>query len=166
MSESNLCYAIRTKPNREYVVSQALRGKGYEVFLPLRRKHDQRPRPHRTSEVPLFPSYLFCRFDVTNRLPILMVPGVFQIVASGKTPLPVNEEEIQTLKAIVNNRLPLEDHSYLAVGQEVMVQEGPLAGTRGKIANINGIDRFAVSITILQRTVSVEMDPAWLVHMG
>jgi len=89
---------------------------------------------------------------------------VFHIVASGKTPLPVDEEEIQALKAIVNNQLPLEDHSYLAVGQEVVVHDGPLSGTRGKIANINGVDRFAVSITILQRTISVEMDPAWLAH--
>ena len=166
MSEASLCYAIRTKPNREYVVSQALREKGYEVFLPLRRKCTLRPRPHSSLEAPLFPSYLFCRFDVTNRLPILTVPGVFHIVACGKTPLAIDEEEIQTLKAIVNNQLPLQDHSYLAVGQEVMVYEGPLAGTRGKIANVNGVDRFAVSITILQRTVSVEMDPAWLVHAG
>src|SRR6266567_8849761 len=115
MSEATRCYAIRTKPNREYVVSQALRGRGYEVFLPLRRKGTLRPRLHSRLEAPLFPSYLFCRFDVTNRLPILMVPGVFHIVASGKTPLPVDEEELQTLKAIVNNQLPLEDHSYLDV---------------------------------------------------
>jgi hypothetical protein len=52
----NEWFAIRTKSNREYVVAEALAGKGYEVLFPR--------YSVRASAGPLFPGYLFCMSSI------------------------------------------------------------------------------------------------------
>src|SRR4051812_29834008 len=66
-------FAVRTRSNRETVVAEAFAGKGFGVWCPR-----YKAPPLRTDAVlkPLFPGYLFSRFNVLDRLPILVVPGV------------------------------------------------------------------------------------------
>ena len=80
-------YALRVQSKFESVVSIALRGKGYQEFLPLYRSRRRWADRVKELDLPLFPGYLFCRFDVHDRLlPILTTPGVVCIVGAGKTP--------------------------------------------------------------------------------
>src|ERR1035437_3207123 len=90
----NRCwYAIRVQSRFESVVSMALRGKGYEEFLPVYRTRRRWSDRFKDVDLPLFPGYLFCRFDVTGRLlPILTTPGLVSIVGAGRTPVPVPDE--------------------------------------------------------------------------
>jgi transcription antitermination factor NusG len=81
-------YAIRVKSNRERVTAVALRGKQLDVLLPAQRTN--RPGAAGPRESLLFPGYLFCRFDVNRRLPILTIPGVVHIVGFGNVPVPVD----------------------------------------------------------------------------
>ena len=73
-------YAVRTAAGREKAVSGQLANKGYEQFLPMYRTRRQWSDRVKELELPLFPGYLFCRFDVNSRLPILVTPGVKLIV--------------------------------------------------------------------------------------
>ena len=67
------------------------------------------PTGSKNSELPLFPGYLFCRFDVRDRLlPILTTPGVIGIVGAGKTPVPVDDEEIEAIRAILRSGLAVQ----------------------------------------------------------
>jgi transcription antitermination factor NusG len=158
-------FAIRTKSNRESVVSEALTGKGYEVLFPryrisqARRKETRRsgPVPLR----PLFPGYLSCRFDVLTRLPILIVPGVLNIVSNGKVPIPIDHGEIESLRVLMNSNLPIGPYPYLKVGDMVMIANGPLAGAQGCIIQTD-CKRLIVSITLLQRSVAVDVAGEWL----
>src|ERR1700728_3284470 len=87
--------AIRVRTICESSVADNLQGKGYNVFLPL--YSDQRRWSDRVKKVTaaLFPGYLFCRFNLQDRLlPILTTPGVVAIIGAGKTPLPVDDHEI------------------------------------------------------------------------
>src|SRR5438309_1885473 len=84
-------FAIHIRGRYEKSTAAILHDKGYEWFLPLykcRRRWSDRSKE---LELPLFPGYLFCRFDLNDRLPILTTPGVLQIVGIGKTPIPVDE---------------------------------------------------------------------------
>jgi len=152
-------FAIRVKSNREKVTQQHLAGKGYEVFLPSYRPKDDGRRP--SGEFPLFPGYLFCRFDVNNRLPILIVPGVVHVVGFGKRPVPVDESELQSVRILVQAGLPLRPDEPYTIGQAIRIQKGPLAGAEGVIIGL-GEQRLVVSISLLQRSVSVELDREWL----
>ena len=153
-------FAIRVKSNREKVVHQHLCSKGYEVFLPsyrVGRDGEQR----RSGEVLLFPGYLFCRFDVSNRLPILIVPGVVHIVGFRKQPIPVDESELQSVRILVEAGLPLRSDEAYAIGQAIRIQKGPLAGAEGVITGL-GEKRLVVSISLLQRSISVVLAREWI----
>jgi len=56
--------------------------------------------PARPGVRPLFAGYVFGRFDVTKRLPVLMIPGVFNIVNSGGVPIALDEKEVTSVRLI------------------------------------------------------------------
>jgi transcription antitermination factor NusG len=154
-------YAVRVKSNRERVTADSLKGKGLEVFLPEYRSQS-RNNTRRTFSLPLFAGYLFCRFDALNRLPILMVPGVVHIVGFGKDPEPVDPEEMARLFALAECRLDLKPHPYPPVGKHIRLQSGPLLGIDGIILAHEGEDRLVISVTLLQRSVAVQIERDWL----
>jgi transcription antitermination factor NusG len=117
-------------------------------------------------DLPLFPGYLFSRFDVGNRLPILTTPGVISIVGAGKTPLPVDDEEIDAIRAILRSGLTAQPWPFLCVGSRVYLEGGPLAGVEGIITNTDKVYRLVVSVSLLQRSVAVEIDREWARPIG
>src|SRR6202166_1118202 len=112
-------YAVRVKSNREWVTAEALKNKDFEVFLPSYRLSGSGRNTARATKVPLFAGYLFCRFDVGNRVPILMVPGVVHSVASGSIPEPVDEDEIARVFAVTQSHLQVTPYPYPPVGESV-----------------------------------------------
>jgi transcriptional antiterminator NusG len=155
-------FAVRVKSNRERITSLGLTGKGYDVFLPEYSKNGTNGR--RNERVALFPGYLFCRFDVGNRLPILMLPGVIHIVSLGKAPAPVDATELESLKVLLQAGLPINADESYTVGERVAIEDGPLAGAVGVIAGQKS-QRLLVSITLLQRSVSVALPKEWICKM-
>ena len=126
-SDSTHWYALRVKSNRERVTALGLKGKGYPVFLPECKRAADGPRQ---GETPLFPGYLFCRFDVNNRLPILTLPGMVRIVGFGKHPAPVDPDELESLKIVVLAGLPVQREECFAVGQPIRIPPRPACGRR------------------------------------
>jgi len=155
-------YALRVRPRHEKMVASALLTKGYEGFLPLYRKRSRWSDRIKEVMLPLFPGYLFCRFDMNKRLPILVTPGVIQIVGIAKTPYPVDENEIASLKSIVISHLQVEPRSYLNIGTRVRIELGPLSGVEGILTGKKGNHKLVVSISLLQRSVAVEIDESWV----
>jgi len=134
-----------------------LSGKGYEQFLPLyaaRRYWSDGARV----ELPLFPGYMFCRFDVQKRLPILITPGVLTIVGTGRVPIPVDNAEIAALQMLVSSGIPAQPWRFLHVGKRARIVHGALAGVEGVLVSFKGYDRLVLSISLLQRSVALEID--------
>jgi transcription antitermination factor NusG len=136
-------------------------GKGYEAYLPLYRSGRRWSDRVKQLDLPLFPGYLFCRFDVLDRLPILTTPGVISVVGAGKTPIPVDDEEIEAVRAILRSGLAARPCPFLQVGSKVYIERGPLTGLEGIIANTDKVYRLIVSVNLLQRSVAVEIDREW-----
>lgn len=160
-------FALRVATRYEFRVSEQLVLREFEPFLPLRRiKHRWSDRLQ-TLEVPLFPGYLFCRFDPRIKVRILNVPGVAQIVGFGHVPVPVSEDEIEAVKALVASGLLLVPHPYLRAGQAVRIERGPLAGVEGAVLRAeSGQFRIVVSVNLLQRSVATEIDRDWIALAG
>jgi transcription antitermination factor NusG len=156
-------YALQVRPRYEKIIASTLLNKGYEGFLPLYRRRSRWSDRMKEIETPLFSGYLFCRLDMNKRLPVLVTPGVIQIVGIGRTPHPVEEEEIAALQAIVISGLRAESRSYLNIGERVRIEIGPLAGVEGILTAVKGSRRLIVSVTLLQRSVSVEIEESWAV---
>jgi transcription antitermination factor NusG len=151
-------FAIQVRMRHEIGVADHLQGKGYEWFLPLYKA--RRRWSDRVKEVdsPLFPGYLFCRFNPNDRLPILKTPGVTQIVGYNHVPVPVDEQEIAAIRRLVASGLPNFPCAYLEVGSKVRIDAGALRGLEGILIDLKGKRRLVLSITLLQRSVAVEID--------
>jgi transcription antitermination factor NusG len=155
-------YALHTKPRHEHLVNSALRHKGFAPFFPVRRSRRRWSDRIKEIEQALFPGYVFCRFDVQNRLPILTTPGVDYVVGSGRTPIPIADSEIESLQAVQRLGLHYQLCPYFHVGQRVRVEYGSLANLEGLLVRIKNQDRLVVSVTLLQRSVAVEIDSTWV----
>jgi transcription antitermination factor NusG len=161
MKESELTehwYALVVKPRHEKAVRDQLSGKGYESFLPFYNQERQYAHRIRKLEVPLFPGYVFCRFNYLRRLSILTTPGVFSVVSFGREPASVEEREIVSLQAAVQAGVAMRHHPFLTVGQQVRVTAGALAGVEGIVVRIKEALRLVLSVTLLQRSVLLETD--------
>ena len=151
-------FGIRTRSNHEKVAATLLRAKGYDPYLPLYRRRRSGADGKGESEHPLFPGYVFCRFDVKKRLPILATTGVISLVGFGKEPAAIPDEEIEAIKAVLLSGLPAEPCAYLREGQRVRVNNGSLEGVEGILVIKKSQCRMIVSVTMLQRSISVEID--------
>ena len=158
-------FAVRVKSNFERAVASAARGKAFEEFVPFwqtRRRWSDRDK---SIDVPLFPGYIFCRFQRDHRLPLLMIPGVLHIVGIGKIPVPIDDTEIAAIQTAVQSGLPFEPRPYLELGERVVVQRGPLAGVEGILVEQRKNYRLVVSITLLKRSVAVGIESDWVASM-
>ncbi len=77
-------YALNVRPRFEKYVRTHLEDKGYEVFLPTYTATRRWSDRVKSVSLPLFPSYIFCKFDVHARFPILVTPGVNFVVGCRK----------------------------------------------------------------------------------
>ena len=153
-------YAIRVRSQHEDVIARHLRVRGMESFLPLYRERRRWSDRFKEIDLPLFPGYVFCRFDPQNRLPVLTVPGVVLVVGVGRNPVPIDETEIEAIQTAVKSGYPTQPSPFLQIGHKVRIEHGPLCGTEGILTGFRGHLRLVLSITLLQRSVAVEIDAA------
>lgn len=151
-------FAVMVKPRFERTVSNLLREKGQEEFLPLLPQAREWSDRVKTLMLPMFPRYVFCRFAFDRRVPILNTPGVTQIVGFGGKPCPIPDEEIASLQRLVESPIQPIPCDYLPAGEAVLVKRGPLAGLEGVLVENKSLARVVVSIHLLQRSVCAEVD--------
>jgi transcription antitermination factor NusG len=113
-------------------------------------------------EAPLFPGYVFCRFDLRQRFKVLSIPVVASIVGAGKEAIPIEDAEIESIRILISSGLPALAWPFLKRGQNVLIHKGPLAGVEGTLIEVNQESKVVVSITLLQRSVAVRVERDWI----
>jgi transcription antitermination factor NusG len=160
MDEGACWYALVVKPQHEVRVFEGLNGLAeIEGFLPTYK--DKRIWSDRVKilDAPLFPGYVFARFRYpARRVPVLRVAGVRSIVGFGNAPSPLAEEEIITIRTVVNSAFPVRPWPFLRAGQRVRIEHGPLRGVEGIVLEQKDEWRMVVSVELLQRSISVLLD--------
>lgn len=159
-------FALQVRARHEKAVEQALREKGYQMFLPLYRSRRCWSDRIKEIDLPLFPCYVFCRLDPIRLFPILTTPGVLRPVGFGNRPTPIDDSEVDAIQAIINSRLRYEPWPFFRIGQRVRIQHGCLQGVEGWIHRIKDRRRLVVSVTLLQRSCAVDIDQAWVTPMA
>jgi transcription antitermination factor NusG len=158
-------FALRVKSRREKAVAAIVKNKGFEEFLPIYESCHHWSDRLKSVGLPLFPGYVFCRLDPQKRLPLLTIPGVLHFVGIGKTPTPIDEAEIATIQKAVQSGVLTEPWPFTQVGQWVRIENGPVAGLEGILAETSKPRRLIVSVTLLQRSVSVSIERHWAVPL-
>ncbi len=151
-------YALHVRARFERVVGQQAHGKGYEEYVPTYRSRRRSTDRVQEIEFPLFPGYIFCKFDLAERLPLLMIPGVKSVVCFGGAALPVPEPEIAAVQRVLNSGLQCGPWPEFSAGQLVQVKYGPLCGIEGRVVQVKTYYHLIIAVNILRRSVSVEID--------
>jgi len=165
MDTINPWFALQTAPKGEKKVERSLSSKGYDCLLPTywqRRRWSDRTV---TIELPLFPRYVFCRFNPSAIGKAITTPGVSRIIRFGGRPAEVSAHEIEALQLLAESSLLREPWAYIPAGTRIKVETGPLAGVEGIICPDGGKSRLIISITLLQRSVAVHLDDNMLVSV-
>jgi transcription elongation factor/antiterminator RfaH len=165
-SESQMFwYAAYTSSRHEKTVAEHLRQRDVECFLPLyetvRRWNNGR---HRV-QLPLFPSYVFVRMGVRDKLRVLQVPGLSQLVTFQGVPAVLPDAEIETLRNALAAGVPAQPYRYLSVGSQVEICRGPLQGMKGILLRHQGQFRVVISVEMIMRSIVVEVEAADVVAL-
>ncbi len=153
-------YAAYTCTHHERRVAQQLAERHVENFLPLYRSVRRWKDRRKELQLALFPGYVFVHMDVRDRLQVLQLPGVVNLVSFGGVPAPLPDNEIEILRQGSANPGRITPHPYLKVGRRVRVSSGPFAGTEGILVRRRDGCRVVVSIDLLMRSVAIEVDEA------
>lgn len=156
--EAHRWYAVRVRSNQERTAITHLRERGFEEFAPSYKTESVWSDRKKQIDRFLFPGYVFCRLNPNDRLPVLSAPGVVDLVGFGRTPAPIPEDEIERVRRMVDSGLMVNPYPFVKVGESVLIERGPLTGVEGILVEVKGRCRLVVSINLLQRSVSAEVD--------
>ena len=153
-------YAAYTCSRHEKQVSRQLHERQIDFFLPtyqsVRRWKDRR----KEVEFPLFPGYVFVNIKETERLRVLQIYGVVQLVTFNGRPAPLEDNEIESLRNGIANGICPEPYPYLKIGRRVRVKYGPLAGIEGFLVRRKDKYRVVISIDLIMRSIAAEVQVA------
>jgi len=145
-------YLVRTKPGKERWVFDQLSTMLSEVFLPMLEARTPRWGKLAWSLMPLFPSYVFARFDLQARyFNIKYMLGVHGIVSAGCDPLVVPTAVIEEIKRrAVNGVVRIEPGAFVN-GESVRVVEGPFRGFEAIFERyLSGAERVAILLSAVE----------------
>lgn len=156
-------YAVWVLSRCEVHVQETLAGMGLETFLPLYEDRVEWSDREKVTFRPLFPGYVFVRATVEERASVLRIAGVVSLLPSSLRPEPVDAGELEIVKRVLESRLPTEPCEWIE-GDQIMIERGALAGTKGIVKRTRRGTRVIVKIEMLHRAVSVEIDASDLVR--
>jgi transcription elongation factor/antiterminator RfaH len=154
-------YAVQTRARTEKAISKRLQEQGLTTFLPLvtevRRWSDRKKKV----ELPLFSCYVFVKLVASNndeRMRVYRTNGVFRIVSMRGEAIPIPDEQIEALRAVVTQQVPWVEHPFLKIGQRVRIRGGSLEGVEGVLLSRNGDRTLIISVDAIQRSLAVRVE--------
>src|SRR5437870_5184220 len=112
-------YVVRTRSRHEKKVRDQIQNRRIEVFLPTGARWSQWQGRRTRVEFPLFSGYCFVRFPLAERLRILTVYGVANLLGVNGQPEPVPDRENQAIQPLLQRRFDYDPHPFLAEGIDV-----------------------------------------------
>jgi transcriptional antiterminator NusG len=154
-------YAIHVRSRHEFQVHDRLVAKGMEAFLPaverLRKWKDRK----KLIPFPLFPGYVFVHTtkESHNLLNVLKVKGVVRMLCTiPGQPDPIPDDQIDSLKKLIENKEALDPYPYLNKGQRVRIRKGPLAGVEGILVEKLDKHILVLSVDVLRQGVALTIN--------
>lgn len=158
-------FAVQAKPWREKLAVSHVTSLGLDVFFPEAQTRAGGGVPGWVVK-PLFPGYFFARFSPSIWLDVVRYGrGVLRVVGAGRTPIPVGEEVVDSLRLLLhaNGYARLEPRPMLP-GDRVKIQQGPLEGICARIEQEwDDGRRVAILLETIQRA-RVVIDRHCLTH--
>lgn len=155
-------WVTHTRPRQEKALVRQLHDRQVPFYLPLIPRQFRLRGKIKTSYVPLFPGYAFVLASPDERLTAL---STCRIVRFLRVPDQATLwQQLRQIERLITSGAPIRPDGCLTRGMTVKIQNGPLAGLRGKILRAASGRRFVVQIDFIQRGASVLLDDSTLVR--
>ena len=152
---------MHVRSRHEFSAADRLARSGVEVFLPVVEKLRQWKDRKKLVAFPLFAGYLFVHLgsDGHQQLSVLKTPGVVRFIGhTPGEPERVPEEQVLSLRRLVESKESLDPYPYLKEGRQVRIKSGPLTGVEGILIERKGLHHLVLSVDILRQGVSVQIE--------
>ena len=156
----NLWYVIQTKPKKEEDAKFYLSTRGLEIFSPLMETFLIRNGRINKELKPLFPGYMFGRFDLEQNYSLVKWGrGVKKVLGSGGTyPSPVSEELIEIIKKRTDRDGVVRKNYQFETNDRVRIKSGPLRDLLGIFERwVSDNDRVRVLLNLIGYQPSIEL---------
>lgn len=160
-------YAVNTKSHCEVSACASLDRHGVEVFLPMLRERKVLRGECRPTTLPLFPRYLFAKFDVSSQLrAVTYARGVKSIVAFGSGPSMVDESIIHAIRSRLTKGVIELSEDRFSPGQIVRIQDGPLCGLEAVFEKkLDGTNRSVLLLKAMSFQARVILESRYVANM-
>ncbi len=130
------------------------------TFLPLLHQVHTWSDRRKVVEIPMFSCYAFVHMvqTVEERLKVLRTPGVLGFVGSERQGTPIPDEQIESLRKAISEKLPCLPHPFISVGKRVRICGGSLNGVEGILMRQGADQSLIISVELLQRSVSIRVE--------
>lgn len=146
-------YVVHTNPKQEERANNNLRAWGVETLHPkLRtRRYNQFTGAASYITRPLFPRYIFAKFNARKQLhKIWFTRGVHNVVSFGGNPASVDEAIIQIIHARIDENGLIRTGEELKRGDKVFIRAGPLRNLMGVFEReLKANERIIVLLTAI-----------------
>ena len=153
-------YAIRTRSRHEKVVAERLGMQGIETFLPLVSRLHRWSDRRKQVQLPLFPGYAFVRVvpSLQEHSRVLRTFGVVNFVGTRWNDSAIPDEQIRDIRVLLDQNVPLSDHTFIKLGQRVRVRGGALDGVEGILCAHNEDRSLIITVEAVQRSISIRIE--------
>ncbi len=149
-------HAVQVMTNHEKRVAQYLTARCLDNYVPLYTQQSHWTDRIVTLERPLFPGYVFIRFDFKEKLSVLTTPGVLHLIGSGPGDT-VPAAEIESIRAALAGGYPLRPHPRLDRGMCVRIQHGIFAGVTGIVTELRHPCKVILALSAVEQSFSLEV---------
>jgi len=152
-------FAVQTRPRHEKRVAAGLQEKGIKAFLPLLSENHRWSDRFRVVDVPLFRSYVFIQTVDTpaTRISVLRTLGVVRFVGVRGSGIPIPDDQIESVRIVLEHGIRFTPFPYLNVGQRVRIRGGSLEGIQGILLGMNCDQSLIISVELIQRSLAIRV---------
>lgn len=153
-------YAVHTMARHEKRVAAQFQEKRVCTFLPLLHQIHRWSDRRSVVEIPMFSCYAFVRLvqNADERLKVLRTPGVLGFVGSERRGTPIPDEQIESLRTAIRQKIPCFPHPFISAGKRVRIRGGSLDGIEGILARQSGDQSLVVSVELLRRSILIRVE--------
>lgn len=124
-------YVVQSKPREEERALHFLQKKGFHAYLPRMEVVKMRGFKNTKTQKPLFPGYLFCRFDIGENLAhVRWTQGVKKLLPESVNPISVENEAVEAIQSLGQKDGVIRKHQ-LEKNDRIRIARGPMKDILG-----------------------------------
>jgi transcription elongation factor/antiterminator RfaH len=152
-------YVIQTKPKKETEAESYLLTKGVEAFNPLMETFALRSGRMSKELKPLFPGYIFGKFDLDENYPLVRwARGVKKVLSFGGYPTPISEEAVEIIKERADTQGVVRLKHHFEADDVIRIKGGPLKDLLGIFERwISDSERVRILLNLMGYQPAIEI---------